>query len=239
MKLGLSLLTVLVGSQVALADVDAKYFEIKQVRVREVSAPQIMRTDVAIGSIVCDAFTPQNSAGEVIANPGQALDAVEMILDKVINIGRKIWNLVVAGRPVSNLKTSVATALPAGARCWTDLENWKMPESKVYEVAFENGFGSEVVYLSYRVLWLPGGQVKGQGNYIGYATVQPVSISVNWGFELNAEVTIPTVFNMGSQSSPVGGMQVNMNYRVESIVTKIDEGQAFFINGLGQFKMLD
>ena len=239
MKWVLGLMVLAMKIHVAWAHVDAKYFEIKQVHVREMRVFDMKRADMAIGSIDCDAFLPHSKSGETETHPGQALDVVDMVLDKVINIGRKIWNLVVAGRPVSNLKTSVATALPLGARCWTDLENWKMPESKVYEVAFKNGFGSEVVYLSYRVLWLPGGQVNGKGHYIGYATVQPVSISVNWGFELNAEVSIPTIFNMGSQSSPIGGMQVNVNYRVESIVTKIDEGQSFFINGLGQFKMLD
>jgi hypothetical protein len=197
-----------------------------------------MRNDVAIGSIDCDSFKPNVTANETAPITGP-LDTIDMVIDKIINIGKKLWSIVQAGQPVLNMKTSVATALPQNARCWTDLDGWQMPESRVYDVGFENGFGSEVVTLSYRVIWLPGGSVKGQGKYVGYASVTPVSVAVSWGFNLDAEVSIPTVFNMGSQKSPIGAMQINVGYRVKSPVTVIDEGQAFFVNGEGRYKMLD
>jgi hypothetical protein len=167
------------------------------------------------------------------------LDTIDLITDKITNIGKKLWSMVQAGQPVLNMKTSVATALPQNARCWTDLDGWQMPESRVYEVGFKNGFGAEVVTLSYRVIWLPGGSVKGKGKYVGYASVTPVRVAVYWGFSLDAEVTVPTVFNMGSQTSPIGAMQINVGYRVKSPLTVIDEGQAFAVNGAGRFKMLN
>lgn len=236
MKLAMIALAVLLGKQ-ALA-VDSKYFEITRVEVRESTQSISSRNDVAIGSVDCDVFAPNTSTPDAGSVTGP-LDTVDMIIDKIINIGRKLWSIVQAGQPVLNLKTAVATALPQNARCWKDLDGWQIPKSKVYEVGFENGFGFEVVTMSYRVVWLPGGQVKGQGKYIGYATVTPASISVSWGFSLDAEVTVPTVFNMGTQKSPIGAMQVNVGYRVKSPVTVIDEGQAFFVNGEGRFKMLD
>lgn len=237
MKLAVMGLALLVGNLV-LAKVDNRYFEIENVVVRERSLTSTMRNDMAIGSIDCDAFKP-NAAGEEADAFTGPLDTVDMVIDKIMNIGRKLWSIVQAGEPVLNMKTSVATALPQNARCWTDLDGWSMPESRVYDVGFQNGFGSEVVTMSYRVVWLPGGNVAGQGQYVGYATVSPATISVSWGFNLDAEVTIPTVFNMGNQVAPIGAMQVNVGYRVKSPLTVIDEGQAFFLNGAGQFKILE
>lgn len=222
----------------AQASVDERYYEISNSFVREVPSNEVFRADMAIGAAACDDFNPNliDQNGEPFVGP---LDGVELFVDQVINIGKKIWAIVKAGEPVLNLKTSVATALPQNSRCWTDLQGWKMPESKIYEMVFENGFGSEVVTMGYRVLWLPGGSVDGQGKYVGYATVTPVSMSVSWGFSLDAEVTIPTVFNMGTKEAPLGGMQVNVISRIKSPITVIDEGQAFFLNGAGEFKKLD
>jgi hypothetical protein len=231
----------------AHADVDAAQLQITEVRVRELPDFQnlsLAEVKAGIGSVDCATAdmhvfstapqAPTQDTGDIM----DPLNTVEMVVDKIINIGKKIWNIVQAGKPVSNIKTDVATALPMGAKCWTDLGNWQMPQSKVYQASFVNGWGSEVVKISYRVLWLPGGQVNGVGNYIGYATITPVNVEVSWGFTLNATVSIPTVFNMGSKTAPVGGMQMTMQYRVESALTTIDQAQAFFVDGRGNFKML-
>ena len=239
-----SALLVLTAFSAARADVDAKQYEITNMKVREIQEVGSLGTSngaAGLGSMDCTNVGEQH---RLFANDGGAADVlnpintVDLIVDKIINIGRKLWNIVEAGKPVSNLKADVATALPMGAKCWTDLQSWQMPQSKTYEVAFENGFGSEVVKMSYRVLWLPGGQANGVGSYIGYATIVPVDISVSWGFSMNANVSIPTVFNMGTKEAPVGAMQMNMQYRIESPFKTIDQGQAFVIDGRGNFKML-
>lgn len=229
----------------AQAEINQEQFEIKSMSVREVPASEMTRTaydNIAIGSVDCSGVqqpTPVDALDAGLpTNPLETIDMIDMIVDKIINIGSKIWKIVEAGKPVVNVKTNVATAMPQGARCWTDLQSWQMPESRVYEVAFKNGFNANVVKMKYRVLWLPGGQAKGVGAYIGYATMTPVDLEVSWLFKLNAEVTIPTVFNMGTADSPIGGMQMNMAYQVESPIKTIQQGQAFFIDGRGQFKML-
>lgn len=222
-------------------EVDPAYFEITGMNVREIPvAPghQILDT-VGIGSVDCSSSPASLQQLEDATDILGPLNALEMVVDKIINIGKKIWDIVQAGKPVVNIKTDIATALPLGARCWADLQGWQMPETRVYEVGFKNGFGMEVVKMSYRVMWLPGGTVDGVGQYIGYASMAPVDIKVQWGFSLNANVSIPTVFNMGSKEAPIGGMQMNMGYRVESPITTIDQGQAFFVDGRGQFKKLD
>lgn len=240
-------------SAVALMSVSAfantnsdRYFEISEVVTKEVpknllkdaGSLTVVPDGVALGSCQQNGY-PLSTDGGMDFNPIAALDATDVIIDKVINIGKKIWEIVAAGKPVLNIKTDVATALPQGARCWLDLQTWQMPESKVYSVAFKNGFGMEVVKFNYRVLWLPGGSVDGVGQFIGYAALIPNDVSVSWGFSLNAAASVPTVFNMGTRAEPVGGMQLSMIYRIETPIQTTEQSQAYFVSGKGDYKQLD
>ncbi|MBX3019060.1 MAG: hypothetical protein KF767_14325 [Bdellovibrionaceae bacterium] len=229
----------------AFADTNSdRYFEISEVVTKEVpknllkdaGSLTVVPDGVALGSCQQNGY-PLEAGMDF--NPIAALDATDVIVDKVINIGKKIWEIVQAGKPVLNIKTDVATALPQGARCWLDLQTWQMPESKIYSVAFKNGFGMEVVKFNYRVLWLPGGSVDGVGKFIGYAAMIPNDVSVSWGFGLNAQASVPTVFNMGTRAEPIGGMQLSMIYRIETPIQTTEQSQAYFVSGNGEYKQLD
>ena len=239
------LTTVLALSSVSMAtEIDRNHFEIVEIKMTKLPASSkttvlSARGEVGIGMVGgCECTKVSSTKKPVDPQNLNPLDQVEMIVDQVINIGKKIFSIVQAGKPVINVQTDVATALPMGARCWTDLQQWQMPQSELYKMAFINGWGSEVVTMSYRVLWLPGGTVDGVGQYIGYATMTPETIQVSWGFGLHANVSIPTVFNMGTRAAPLAGMQMTMGYRIESPLTVVDQAQAFFVNGKGEFKQL-
>jgi hypothetical protein len=167
------------------------------------------------------------------------LDEVEMTIDQIINIGKKVWAIVELGRPVVNVKTDVATALPKGAVDWLSLDSWQAPESRTYSVTYLNAYGTRVVEFTYRVLYIYGGSVNGQGKYIGYATLVPVELNVQWGFKFNAEANVPSVFNVGTRAEPVGGMQLNMKYHVDTVMSHVEQSQAYFIDGKGTFKKLN
>lgn len=233
----------------ALADSSSdRYFQVTDVVTKEIpknlfsnpGALTVVPDGTALGSCEQNGYPFANEEGGGISfNPIDTLNTVDVVVDKVINIGKKIWEIVQAGKPVLNIRTDVATALPQGSRCWLDLQTWKMPESKLYSVSFKNGFGMEVVKMNYRVLWLPGGSVDGVGQFIGYAAVIPSDVSVAWGFSLNAQASVPTVFNMGTRAEPVAGMQMSMIYRVESPIQTTEQSQAYFVNGKGDFKQLN
>lgn len=244
--LALSAFAVLLSVN-AFADSNSdRYYEITSVETKEIPKNLLKDTGsltvvpdgVALGSCQQNGY-PLSTDGGMDFNPIAALDTADVIIDKVINIGKKIWEIVAAGKPVLNIKTDVATALPQGARCWLDLQTWSIPESKVYSVAFKNGFGMEVVKFNYRVLWLPGGSVDGVGKFIGYAALIPNDVNVSWGFSLNAQASVPTVFNMGTRSEPVGGMQMSMIYRIETPIQTTEQSQAYFVSGKGDYKQLD
>jgi len=173
----------------------------------------------------------------------ESLDAFDFALDKVINIGKKIWTIVEAGAPVIDISTDVATALPQSNNgqpvCWTQFEKWQAPQSRVFGVVAKNYLGMEVVRLKYRVLFIAGGQIDGKGHYIGYATVQPSEIKVAWAYNLKVEVKAPVVFNVGTAQDPVAGMNLEIIYTVKAGLPTLMESKVYYITGLGQFEELE
>lgn len=229
----------------AMADQNSdRYFEISEIVTKEIPANMlkdpgsltVVPDGIALGACQANGYPFE---GGTDLSPVIGLDAADMMLDKIINMGKKIWEIVLAGRPVLNIQSDVATALPQGSRCWLDLQTWQMPQSKIYSATFKNGFGMDVVKLNYRVLWLPGGSVDGVGQYIGYAAIVPTDVNVAWGFTLNAKASVPTVFNMGTRAAPLAGMQLSMIYRIDTAIQVKEQSQAYFVSGAGEFKALD
>ncbi|WP_373999149.1 hypothetical protein [Bdellovibrio bacteriovorus] len=226
---------------------DNAYFEIKKVKVTDVTeqyAPQMELFAKKANGLNADCnssqmplapkFTGDRTLGSV--NP---LDAVELIVDQIINIGKKIFNVINAGRPVVNINLDTANALPKGLTCWSDLSGWNIPQSKVYNVQYENGFGMTVVDFTYRVTYTAGGSADGIGKYITNATFQPANVSVGWGFQLDATAVIPSVFNTGSKRDPVAGMQMNMEWKVTSPMAHEQSTETYFVSGENKLVHMD
>ena len=164
---------------------------------------------------------------------GRALNVADVVVDKVINIGQKVWNVVEKGRPVQNYSQMTGSALPQRTLNWTQLQNWSRPTSRVYSVSYKNVYGMEVVKLVYRVIMVYGGDVGGVGRYIGYTTVEPVSVYTAYMFTFNAKVSVQSVFNMGSSHNPVAGMLLNISWTVETVLQKSSESRTYALDGNG------
>ncbi|UXR65147.1 hypothetical protein EZJ49_02655 [Bdellovibrio bacteriovorus] len=225
---------------------DKAYFEIKKVTVRDVTEQYPQMDTFAKGanglSQDCNSQRPLRVkfAGEnEIANEVNPLNAIELIVDQIINIGKKIFAVINAGKSVVNLKMDTANALPAGLTCWSDLHGWNIPQSKVYNVVYENGFGMAVVDFSYRVTYTAGGSADGVGKYITNATFMPANLSVAWGFNFDATAVIPSVFNTGSKRDPVAGMQMNMEWKATSPMAYEQATESYFVSGENKLIQLD
>lgn len=221
-------------SSQALA-VDKAYFEIKKVTVRDVTAQFAQNYGSKAGGLNADCNGAQGSLniaeeGKKLAD-GNPLGTIEIFVDQIINIGKKIWAIVDAGRPVVNVKIDVAHALPKGLSCWSDLSGWGMPQTKVYNVTYENGLGMTILDYSYRVMFTAGGSADGVGQYITNATFQPAEIYVAWGFNFGAEAQIPSVYNMGTKASPVAAMQMDMKWFFKSPLAHNEMTETFFVSG--------
>ncbi|QDK37032.1 hypothetical protein [Bdellovibrio sp. NC01] len=217
---------------------DKAYFDIKKVTVTDVTEQQPELTAGQRTGLLddCSAQAPQQ--GILISRTGDPavvglnpLDQLQVWVDQIINIGKKIWAIVEAGKPVVNIKLDTANALPKGVRCWTDMQGWAMPQSKVYRVQYENAYGMTVVDFSYRLMFTANGNVDGVGKYITNATFQPANLSVGWGFRFDATAAIPAVFNQGTKQDPVAGMQMNMAWRVDSPLAHEESTESYFVTG--------
>lgn len=172
---------------------------------------------------------------------GAYLTAADVIVDKVINIGTKVWNVLEKGRAAYNFKNQQANALPEGALRWNQLQRWKSPVSKVYSVVGKNIFGVEIARFDYRVILLAGGDVEGIGRYIGYATVHPADVNVPFLGELDATVKVESVYNLGTKNNPVAGMVMNITLKSTSKIPfapYLEVGQSITLDGNGNIRAM-
>ena len=169
-----------------------------------------------------------------ISSPiNSTLDSAELIVDKVINIGQKIWNVVEKGKPVANYSSASANALPENATRWNQLENWNNPKSKVFSVVYKNAYGIEVIRFTYRIMLLYGGSAGGVGKYIGYANVEPLEMTTAYMYTFNAKAEVKAVYNMGTKQNPLAGMILNINWTVETVLKKSTMTYTYTLDGLG------
>jgi len=162
-----------------------------------------------------------------------------LTLDKIVNIGNVIWSIIEMGRPNVRVQSYRAHALPKGIACWTDLENWQIPVSKVFSVEYKNKLGQVVAVYSYRISYVYGGNVDGVGKYIANLTVTPVDMRVSWGFNFSSQVQIPATFNVGSKNNPTAGMQVFVFWSIGNALKVEQRSSLFFVAGDGRIQLTE
>lgn len=169
----------------------------------------------------------------------EIVDEAGKVVDGIINIGKKVWEIITAGQPVSNLNMEQsANALPRGVRCWDELSNWQAPSVKRYSQSFKNYFGVEVIRFDFDVVYTPGGQIEGKGRYLTNVQVHPRNVYVGWGFSLNAAVDIPSLVNLGTADQPIAGMQVDVTWEASSPLANFKQGISVFVQGDGPAKII-
>lgn len=162
----------------------------------------------------------------------------EIGLDQIINFGEKLWEIVKANEPVLEFNTKSAMAIPKAASSPENLDGWDAPVSKDYQVTYTNYLNMDVVKFHYKVIFTPQGSYNGRGQYLANASVHPVDISVSIGYKFNALVEIGQLLNVGSSGNPVAGMQININWDVNTILKKNKGGDYYFAQGDGELTVL-
>lgn len=191
-------------------------------------------------------FQREKASGDVLWQQGpgpldQALGEVEkaeIIVDKIINIGTKIWNVLEKGKPVANFTKQRATAVPQNIKAWQQLEGWSNPKSKYYEIVYKNLYGIEVAKLVYKIIYLAGGSYKGTGKYIGYVSVEPQEFKTAYLYTFNVQAAVESVYNKGTTANPLAGMIININWTVSTILKTETQSYSYHIDGLGNFQAL-
>ncbi len=161
-----------------------------------------------------------------------------VILDKIINLGEKIFGIIERNKPVVNISVNYANAVPYGVTHWTQLAGWKPPKTKKYAFTAKNGYGTDVVKVVYQVHWTYDGNLKGKGKFLTGVTVEPIDVQVAWGYkvDLKAEVPDSTVANVGTSEDPIASMQVQLKWKIATVFKEINQKTIYYVQGDGFIK---
>lgn len=181
------------------------------------------------------AVSPLEMTPAYEGNIGTAIDEAHVILDKIILLGKKVWNIVEAGKPVANFTSARADLLPQGITTWQQLGGWQVPVSRRYERKIQNKFGASVVHFRYRIIYTWGGNLNGKGLYLMGITVYPEIVDVAWGWKFDAKASIPTVANAGSSAFPTAAAEVLISSQIRTPLTHLDNTESYYVRGDGYF----
>jgi len=159
-----------------------------------------------------------------------------VIIDHILNIFSKVWKIIDDNKPVVDIKTTFAAAIPEGITHWSQLEKWSRPEGTRYLISAKNMYGTDVVKVRYQVLRVHGGSYKGKGHYLSGVTVIPESVDVSWGYRLSLDADVPSVSNVGTSEDPMASMIAQLKWKISTVV-KASEGTAvYYLEGDGTFR---
>ena len=216
---------------------DRAYYELKapKITVQEVSLDGASLSNMNRARELADTLTAPGASVDGPTTGIEELDTAEVILDKILAIGRKVWAVVEANKPVVSFTNQTASALPQGVQSWQQLSGWQTPRAFVYRVNYENLYGISVVDFSYRVTYTPAGNVNGRGRYLSNVTIVPNSLDVSWGYTFNANASIVNTVNTGSASEPVAGMELLLTWSIDTVLKHNQSTTSYFVRGDGQF----
>jgi hypothetical protein len=159
-------------------------------------------------------------------------------LSVILNLAKEIWAIIEKNKPVVDIKTDYAVALPQGITSWGQLSGWKAPEGKVYGFYAKNKFGQRTVNVRYLVTRMWGGAYKGKGKYLTGVTIEPLTVDVAWGYKFSMKATAPSeaVGNIGTDEEPLAGLRMKVLWTIETPVKSSTGQSVYWFQGDGVFR---
>lgn len=226
---------------------NANGLSISKIVLRKIDDPYIERTQLENKG-----FFGENQLHSAVATSSSistddvslGLDSVSQILDQFIVVGKKVWTIVESNRPIVNQSfTPSFSILPKElmndlSSAFYLMENWSLPKSEIYEVAYTNLLGIDVVKFRYAVIMNYGGSYNGKGNYLTGVKVVPVDIDCVWGYSLDATSELVSTINLGSNDFPIVGVTLRIGHRVKTAFKDEEINHVFSISGRGEIKLI-
>lgn len=174
---------------------------------------------------------------------GNPIGEISIMIDSLIAIGKKIWPIVQAGKPVLTNRLIPATSIlphldnPQGVM--NQMANWSIPKTRSYRISFKNGFGMEVVGFTYTIYFQYNGNLNGVGKYVTNLRVQASEIYAAWGFNFDAVSELVGIANVGSASNPVASGIMQVSYIAKGMLNEARSSQSFYVDGAGNMQVLN
>ncbi len=165
------------------------------------------------------------------------LSGVIMATRELIALGKEVYEIIKAGRPVTNVASEPIEVLPKDDSgevvAAFDLTDWKKPIAKKYRVKTQNYLGMSPATFEFMIIFTYGGKLDGKGAYITGAQIKPTLVDVKWGYELNANFKVQTIMNQGKKDNPIAAAVLMIDYKISTVLQERSSSKMFHINGLG------
>jgi len=152
-------------------------------------------------------------------------------IDKIIEIGKLVWDIVKDGKAVVDYKTDWSGAIPEGAD-WSDLEGFKDMNYGPFGWDFKNVVGVSNVRFKWHFTYSCKGSYDGHGAFLMNVGTAINEIYSAWGYNVNVTATVddkPT--NYGTKIDPIAGLGVEVTINVNSALQSFTERCRVSVHG--------
>lgn len=188
-----------------------------------------MRFVVALLAVACVALasemtvettTPKNGPviSEVISRPRMINATDDIDIDKIIAIGKKVWEIIKAGQPVVDYKNDWAGVVPKDAK-WDDLEGFRDAKWGPFGWTFKNTIGMRTVEFKWHFAWSCKGSYNGHGSFLMNVGTAIETIYAAWGFTVNVNAAVDqNPVNYGTKIDPVAGLAIEVTLENKTVL---------------------
>jgi hypothetical protein len=184
--------------------------------------------------------TPPSDNGNIGGDFQGTINNVNAVLDtidKIVNLGQKVWEIIEKNQPVVNINVNYANAVPYGIQHWTQLQGWSKPKTATYRFVVKNLYGIEVVKVTYQLQFRYNGNYQGKGKFLTGVTIEPISVETAWGYNvsLSAEIPDSTIANVGTHENPIASMQVQLKWKIHTKIKESQQKVIYYVQGDGKY----
>ena len=152
-------------------------------------------------------------------------------LAKVILIGKKVWEIVEANKPVVNIAYDYVSAIPEGLSNPRHLDHFSGLNQTSYRMFGKNLYGITVYDVVYTVVHQYGGNYQGEGKYLTTVAIVPSKVDVLWGYTVDMKTRALPATNVGSRYKPVAAMGLEMDFNVRTVLRDTTRKVLFHFRG--------
>lgn len=204
------------------------------------------RKALTIGSVEVTPLEEFDKGTVELPTPGTVagdLNEISIIIDSILAIGKKIWPIIEAGRPVISDKLAPPVSIvphlqDANAGVLYEMENWSIPKSMSVRVSYKNLLGMEVVGFTYTVLFQYNGSYNNVGQYVTGLAVVASDIYTAWGFNFDANSELISIANVGTKYSPVASGNIKVSYKVTGKLNEARTASVIYVDGSGRIQLI-
>ncbi len=168
---------------------------------------------------------------ELDENPRNEDEDPFVIIDKIINLGQKIWGIIEKNKPSYTVIRHYANAFPKGVKSSEELDGFSSLNFTSYRIWGVNLLGITVYDITYTLVHRYDGNYNGKGKYVDTATVLPHKVNVLWGYTIDSGIENVGVVNVGTKEKPIGSVALESWFRISTVLQTSEFRSIFEFRG--------